>query len=130
MIYNLRTLIDITETGENRGPDEKSVNQQANYNTVIQVLGLRANPSPLKTVSHTGTLKDLGFGSVYRGKHRYWECEVEIEYGEIPLEHFLEDFDLVPIITGLDETAKIETPVFYTTDLKFKNIVILPDKDL
>jgi hypothetical protein len=35
----------------------------------------------------------------------------------------------VPIITGLDETAKIETPVFYTEDTKLKNIVILPDKD-
>jgi len=129
MAYRILTLIDITETGENHGPDEKRVNQQANWNTLIQVLGLRANPSPLKTVSHSESITGLGFGTAFKGKQRYWECEFEIEYGEVRKEAFLEDFDLVPIITGLDETAKLETPVFYTEDPKYKNIVILPDKD-
>lgn len=125
----LRTLIDITETGEHHGPNEKSVNQQANYNTLIQVLGLRANPNPLKTVSHVGSLAGLGFGSSYRGKHRYWESEVEIEYGEVPIEDFVEDFDLVPVITELDETVNIKTPIFSAQDPKSRNIVITSVKD-
>jgi len=126
MNYRLLTLVDITETGQHHGPDEKSVSQQANYNTVIQVLGLRANPTPHKTVSHhSGSINSLGFGTAYKGKQRYWECEFAIEYGEVPIEHMLEDFNLVPVITGLDETAKLDIPIFSSHDPKTKNIIIL-----
>ena len=34
------------------------------------------------------------------------------------------DFDLVPVISGLDETIEINNNVFRTTDKKAKNIVI------
>jgi len=129
MIYVLRTLVDITETGEHHGPSKLEVNQQANYNTVIQCLGLRANPAPLKTVSHVDSIKDLEFGTAFKGKQRYWECEFEIEYGDPGMEAFLEDFDLVPVITDLDETAEIYPPIFSTKDPKTKNTVILPYKD-
>lgn len=126
MNYRLLTLIDITETGEHHGPDNKAMSQQANYNTLIQVLGLRANPTPHKTVSHhTDTMKGLGFGTKYKGKQRYWECEFEIEYGAVPVEDLLADFDLVPVITGLDETVKLDVPIFSSYDSQTKNIIIL-----
>lgn len=129
MIYTLYTLVDVTETGEHHGPDEKLVNQQANYNTLIQVLGLRANPTPRKTVSHVDSLAGLGFGASYKGKQRYWEFEFEIEYGEVAIDSFKEDFDLVPIITGLDETVNIKTPVFFAGNDKSRNLVITSFKD-
>jgi len=129
MNYTLYTLVDITETGEHHGPDEKSVNQQANYNTVIQVLGLRANPAPIKTISHHESVKDIEFGSRFRCVQRYWQFEFEIEYGAPPLEDILDDFDLVPVIDGLDETVKLAPAIFSSKDPKNKNTVILSDND-
>ena len=35
----------------------------------------------------------------------------------------MQDFDLIPIITGLNETVNINTPAFSTTDTVDKNIV-------
>lgn len=131
MHYKLLALVDITETGEHHGPDEKAVSQQANYNTVIQVLGLRANPTPHKTVSHhSESITNMGFGKAYKGKQRYWECEFEIEYGAVPIEDLLADFDLVPIITGLDETIKLNMPIFSSYDSHTKNIIILDNDSL
>jgi len=129
MNYTLYTLVDITETGEHHGPDEKSVNQQANYNTVIQVLGLRANPAPIKTISHHESVKDIDFGTRFRGVQRYWQFEFEIEYGAPPLEDILDDFDLVPVIDSLDETVKLAPAIFSSKDSKNKNVVIVPDND-
>ena len=130
MNYKLYTLVDVTETGEHHGPDHKQVSQQANWNTLIQVLGLRANPTPKKTISHhADSLRGLGFGTAYKGKNRYWECEFEIEYGEVPVEHMLEDFDLVPIIANLDETVNLKTAIFSTQNSQTRNLVIVSDND-
>lgn len=124
MKYELLTLVDITETGEHHGPDNKLVNQQANYNTVIQCLGLRSNPYPIKCVSHHESIKDIDFGTRFRGVHRYWQFLFEIEYGIPELADMLSDFDLVPVIPSLDETAKLNPAIFSTQDTKSTNTVI------
>lgn len=130
MNYKLYTLVDVTETGEHHGPDHKQVSQQANWNTLIQVLGLRANPTPKKTISHhADSLRGLGFGTAYKGKNRYWECEFEIEYGEVPIENMLEDFDLVPIIADLDETVDLKIAIFSTQNSQTRNLVIASDNN-
>ena len=41
------------------------------------------------------------------------------------LESVEKDFDLVPVISGLDETIEINNNVFRTTDKKAKNIVLV-----
>ena len=76
--------------------------------------------------------KLLGFGSNFKGVHTYWEFEFEIEYeGGLDTEMLVSDFNLVPVITGLNETAKINISVFDTKDAKRKNILFKhTDKDL
>jgi len=123
MRFRIQTLIDITETGQHRGPDRLAMNQQANLNSVIQVIALRANPTPLKITQHTDSMSNMKFGSNYKGKHAYWEFEFEIEYGETTLDYLIDDFHLVPVITGLNNTAEINIAVFDTKDSKTKNTV-------
>ena len=123
MRFRLRTLIDITETGQHRGPDKLAADQQANFNSLIQVIGLRANPTPLVCNPVRGPITKLGFGSNYKGENSYWEFDFEIEYGETQIETLIEDFQMVPVITGLKETIQLEIPVFETKCSKKRNIV-------
>ncbi len=46
MNFEIATLIDITQTNQTkfRSEDRQAINQQANWNTFLQVIGLRSNP--------------------------------------------------------------------------------------
>lgn len=123
MEFILYTLIDITETNERRGTDKVAIGEQANYDTLIQVIGLRVNPTPKGVKQIEGPISKLGLGSDFKGKHVYWEFRFDIEYGATSLEMLEEDFDLVPVVTGLKETAKINISVFKTKDPTQRNIV-------
>lgn len=119
----IETLIDITETQARRGDDRLAVNQQANYNTVIQTAGLRANPTPGPVTVNEKDITGM-FGSVYKGKHLVWNIEIEYEYeGGVNIEMLQDDFDLVPIITGLTENITLENSVVRTKDKKLANII-------
>jgi len=125
MEFELHTLVDITESGSHRGPDKLAVSQQANYNTLIQVIGLRANPTPKKVIkTETNIVNDkLGFGSAYKGTQTYWIFKFEIDYGSTSVDELVEDFDLVPFIQSLTESVVFDTAIFNTKDKKYKNIV-------
>lgn len=123
MKVRIYTLIDITETGERRGPDKLAIGQQSNYDSVISVLGLRSNPEPEYVKQHNGALTELGFGSKFKGKHNYWEMLFTIPDSSNDIETMQSDFDLVPVILELSETAKINISVFKTTDSTERNIV-------
>ena len=127
MKLSLLTLIDITETGEHRGPNKLEVGQQANYNTVIQALGLRINPIPLKLTVQEKTITTLGFGTKYKGKNRCWQLDFDLDYGEYSQEMFEEDFDFVPVVTNLTETVSLNTAAFITKNSKSKNIILLSE---
>lgn len=43
MIYQLSTIVDITETKTYHGSDQLKINQQQNFNTIIQTIGLCGN---------------------------------------------------------------------------------------
>ena len=123
MRFRLQTLIDITPTNEYRKSSFES-SQQANYNTVINVLGLRANPLFYSIKEVDCDLKGLGFGSNYRGEKHIWILDFEIEQtGAHNVKDMDEDFHLVPIIVGLGESVQINNSMFNTKDSKFKNIV-------
>jgi hypothetical protein len=126
------SLIDITETKARRGDDLKKVQQQANYMTFIQTAGLRVNPNPISVQSLTDNIDNLGFGEKYSGKQRYWEFVFEHEYtGGLTREMLLEDFDLIPVLTGLDETSTIYNSIVRTKDKNDRNVVFkLPDNNL
>lgn len=123
MEFSILTLIDITETGSHRGPDKLAVSQQANFNTLIQVIGLRVNPMPKRVNTHEKNIDKLGFGSKYKGKQKYWEFVFEIDYGETSVEILEDDFHLVPFIKELENTANFEPAVFDTKSEERKNIV-------
>lgn len=118
----IKTLVDITETGARRGEDPLRSKQQANYNTIIQTAGFRANLVPNKCVKHVSSLKDLNFGDFFKGNQSWWEISFHLDYAEaITDEMLINDFSLVPFISGLEETVKFEKDVFITLGSK-KNI--------
>jgi len=123
MKITLYTLIDITESGQRRGADKVAVGQQSNYDTLIQVIGLRSNLEPNSIIQHKDNISKLGFGTKYKGVQNYWEFVFEVPDGATSNKFLENDFDLVPIITSLTETAKINISVFKTKDDAERNIV-------
>ena len=125
MRFVIHTLVDITETNARRGQAEKvSLDQQANYNTLIQTIGLRINPQPIKL---TNTVKDtskLTFGKLIKGKQRVWTFEFDNpNEGAVSVDTLIEDFDLVPVITNLTETFDIHNSIFSTKHPSDCNII-------
>jgi len=125
------TLIDITETKQHKSNsmDNIAINQQANFMTFVQTLTLRTNiyfdQSPTVEKISTAKLKKLGFGEDYKGSHHVWTLECKIDEGQEfpnPID-LLKDFDLVPVVSGLNETIKINNNVFRAQG-KQQNIVI------
>lgn len=124
MNFRVYTLIDITATGSRRGEDPRAYQQQQNYMSFLQTLSLRFNPIIEKSpVVEQMTVGNLPFGSDYKGKQNVWSVSFssESEIG-VGLDVIAEDFDLVPIISGLDETAKLPLDVFRTKDSKSTNL--------
>jgi hypothetical protein len=123
MRYELSTLVDITNTSARRGDNPVAYRQNQNYLTVIQVLGLRTNVEFIDLEVTDNKMTDSNFGSVYKGTKKVWTFTFEVEReGYHSLEQMIEDFNLVPIITDLEEDAKIEKSLFQSKDSKHKNI--------
>jgi hypothetical protein len=129
MQFVVQTLIDITETGARRGEDAFEIKQQQNFLTLTQTIGLRINPyyetSPI--VSETN-IDNLGFGKDYKGKHRMWTFYFDTEYEEgLTVEMLKDDFDIVPVITGLSESI-VNGDAFISkneqsTNILFRNVI-------
>jgi len=125
------TLIDITETKQHRSrcTDKFLLNQQANFMTFFQTLSLRFNPfyeqSPTVETLQPSELKKLGFGSKYKEEHKVWcfDFTLDSATSEFNEQEVLQDFNLVPIIGGLNETIEINNNVFRTLDKSNTNIV-------
>ena len=131
------TLIDVTKTDVTKyTPElERMRNKQRNWETVIQILGLRSqimNARPLKT--ETVDLAKYEFGENYDGKQRVWTFEFEVEFDNLYLQDrdpygvLKNDFSHTPIILGLDETAHPPMAIFYTEG-ESKNIYFMSITD-
>tara|TARA_B100001287_G_scaffold90240_1_gene75589 strand:+ start:160 stop:567 length:408 start_codon:yes stop_codon:yes gene_type:complete len=122
------TLIDITETKSYRSADQKLNHQQANFMTFLQTLMLTMNffydKAPTLIECDEKKLKELGFGTDYKGSHNVWCLEARVDEGrQIPdVETLQNDFDLVPVIPNLNETILINNNVFRAKDKKARNI--------
>jgi hypothetical protein len=130
------TLVDITATGVTRG-DNDSIerNQQRNWETVLQCIGLRTQPQHIQEPA-TALFSDITiaeFGDFYTGEQKIWTWAWAIEgdgvydlFGK-PLSGLHQDFEQVPIITGLTETARFMLPIFYPygtiKNIYFKQVV-------
>jgi hypothetical protein len=116
------TLVDITATGVVRSKTygDKARNQQRNWETVVQLMGLRTQPSVIGEPKCT--LTDIGndmFGEMYTGQQAVWIWQFRVEHPSAlsidgdPLGALNNDFEKIPVITGLDETAKFILPIFH-----------------
>ena len=122
MRFKLTTVVDITKTNARRGDDQKLANQQANYNTLYQTIGLRVNIDIISIESDLIDVTGLGFGSNIKGKHKVWSFLFNNEYeGALSLEMLISDFNFVPVIGELDNTYN--SNLFNTTCSKDTNIV-------
>lgn len=126
------TLIDITETKatKHRTDEKLLLNQQANFNTLFNTLSFRFNPewnqSPTVEVMSEAKLKKKGFGNKYKGEHKVWTWEFDIDRivpGSFLISLMEKDLDLIPVISGLNESISINNNVFRTTDKGSKNLI-------
>ena len=136
--YTGYTLVDITATGVTRyrPEQEHQRNQQRNWETVLQTIGLRTQPmaihGPVRTESNLAD--GWEFGETYQGRHSIWLWTFAVEHEDVfatyddPIAGLLKDFEQVPVITGLDESARFLLPIFYPhgaiKNIYFKNSAI------
>lgn len=131
--FIIHTLIDVTETKAFKHQDGTEIAklQQQNFMTLLQTIGMRVNPMFTKspTVEEVN-LKDWHFGSAYKGHHRMWTFEFDIEYdgafydGHSDSGLLSKDLHFVPIITGLTESITPRLAVFDLTSGDLRNTVV------
>ena len=124
MRFKILTTVDITETNARRSDNKKEYSQQTNLNTVMQTIGLRVNLEPAYSKSHIDDVSNIGFGNNITGKNRYWEFVFDVAYeAALSIDMMENDFDLIPVITELDETVHNHNKIFRTTCPNDRNIV-------
>ena len=132
MRFTLYTLVDITETNARRvSSNNKEFQQQQNFLTVLQTIGLRVNPTYVGApVVVNETPSKLGLGKEYKTKQNVWEFTFDIDYeNALDIETLQNDFNLIPFISGLDETSKFENDVFLSQNQAKTNILfVISDK--
>ena len=128
--YRAYTLIDITETNvlTQSVEQQKQRNQQRNWETINQLLSLRAQLMEFNYLSVvTDDVANYSFGINYIGPHKIWSFDFAVERDDVyAFNHdrygiLKDDFKLAPIILGLDETATPPLPLFYASGVD-KNI--------
>lgn len=134
-MFSLLTLVDITATDVTRSTKPECLlrNQQRNYETVLQVLSLRTQPHvtwrPTASTIDSKKIKNI-FGELYAiDSQKVWTMHFTAEHPTAydttsgSLQGLINDFEQVPIITGLTETANFMLPIFYPVG-SIKNIHI------
>jgi hypothetical protein len=115
--YKIITLVDITRANPDRKETDKlKLGQQANFNSLLQAIGLRANvyweSDPRQ---HSGSLP-----LPMIGKARHWTWEFDVELDDVfkreddPVGLLKEDLNGVPVINGLNESVDINPSAFKT----------------
>jgi hypothetical protein len=123
MDYKLYTLVDITRTGQYRHEHGKEADRwkEQNFQTVLQILGIRANINYSNTPSVT-TVKGRLVGFDTDELIKVWrfdfttERDFLYENNNDPVGFLKDDFHLVPYIAGLDELMEQNYAVFNTSD--------------
>lgn len=119
--YQLITLIDITRSQPGKTEtDQIKIGQQANFNSLVQAIGLRSNVEwdhdPRKA---QGRLPDPGSG---KATHWIWDffCEREDVFlrGNDPVALLKEDLHGVPVIAMLENSCDISPAAIQTTGEK------------
>ena len=130
MKFRIETLVDITETKARRQGDDKfAYKQEANFQTVLQTVGMRVNIE----YENSPRFEQLSIGKMlfddkYKGKQMLWTFDFNIEYEDaLTLEMLKDDFNLIPIITGLNETIELNKALFKTTGKEVNTLFSIVD---
>jgi hypothetical protein len=116
--YQILTLVDITRTSVGRSEtDPKKIGQQANFNSLLQAIGLRANI----TWEQDPEIKDGRLPHPRSGKANHWTWEFDTERDLLfykddadPTGLLLDDLHGVPIISQLNNSIDIHPSIFAT----------------
>jgi hypothetical protein len=116
--YRIITLVDITRSNPNRSEtDTLKLSQQANFNSLLQAIGLRANIVWIKDP----LMKDGRLPEPADGKAVYWEWHFDVERDDVFLKDnnttglLEDDLNGVPIIAGLNNSVDIAPACFFST---------------
>lgn len=132
-VIEIQTLIDVTDSGVVR-PNQGNATLQGqfrNFTTLKQCAELRSNIIYETSASvETRDIKDMGFGSKFKGKQSIWtfrfspERSGAYEKDGHEIKGLLEDLHEVPVVKNLKETINIEKAVFDVKDIAHKNTII------
>jgi hypothetical protein len=115
--YQLITLVDITRTNPTRSEtDQYKLGQQANFNTLLQSIGLRSNVTwDTDPTEVTGVLPHPLNG---KANHWIWIFEIEREDTFLkagnPVGLLLEDLHGVPVVDQLNNSVELIPAAFQT----------------
>lgn len=133
LVIEIQTLIDITNTNviRLRPGLQLEHDQYRNFITLKQCLEIRSNivyeTSPNIEIKD---LRDLGFGTKFKGKHKIWtfrfspEREGAYASNYNPIATLTNDIHGVPIIQKLHESINIDKAIFDLQDIATKNTII------
>lgn len=132
MSYKIHTLIDITQTGKNRGKqnDSLQVDQQSNWMTFQNCAMLRTNMEFSNVSVSEDIVDQYMFGKLYVGKQKIWTVTATPDRPDtVTKEMLMEDFDMVPMINQLDESIDQHSDMFSTKNDETCNILFINSSD-
>ena len=114
--YKITTLVDITRSNPSRSETDKiKLGQQANFNSLVQAIGMRANVEwPFDPEMSTGRIPDQ------EGKATHWIWEFETERDQVfeaegdPVRLLIEDLHNVPVVANILNSKDIHPAAFQT----------------
>jgi hypothetical protein len=129
----IQTLVDITDTRVAR-PNQGTPlqhDQYRNFTTLRQCVEIRSIISyDASPTVETVDVKDLGFGSQYKGKHKVWTFRFYPDRsgayfeGQSEVGALLDDVNGVPVIQKLTETINMDTAMFELKNAATKNTIV------
>jgi hypothetical protein len=114
--YQIITLVDITRTNPSRSEtDHVKLSQQANFNSLIQAIGMRSNVTwDRDPTTETSRVPNQDF------KAAYWNWEFFVEREQVflkdhdPVGLLKSDLDGVPIVAGLGDSVELAPACFFS----------------
>ena len=113
--FQIITLVDITQTNPHRSEtDQHLLSQQANFHSLIQAIGLRANVVWVsRPKERNGALpRDID------GKAVYWTWTFDVERDDVFLKDgdsvalLIDDLNGVPVIPNLNNSVDLDPACF------------------
>ena len=113
--FQIITLVDITQTNPHRSEtDQHLLSQQANFNSLIQAIGLRSNVLWV----HSPKERNGALPRDIDGKAVYWTWTFDVERDDVFLRDgnsvalLIDDLYGVPVISNLNNSVDLDPACF------------------